>query len=312
VSETTGRSQGWDTATVQAGTGTVARPVGVRTVLGVLALLAGLLGAHVSPTATAAHHLPGGGTQTAAAVAVREPAGSVSAPDRPVMADLGLPADLPDLLDCLLFLGGLAGALLILAVSAALTVALGHCLAPRAGGCPARVPEPRLRPRPWHGSACCGCEPARSTHLNPLSGRARHPSLRTGCCLLSRQRGSRLRAPLLSPASPARRRWDSAALSPRRSVPALPEPPHIRPLQPVDLPFAAALHAAALPHGFFARLGSPFLRVYYAGYLRSPYAVALVAERRGDVREPLGVLVGTLDTAAHNGGCCAITGCGWP
>lgn len=83
-------------------------------------------------------------------------------------------------------------------------------------------------------------------------------------------------------------------------MPVLPGPPYTRPLQPVDLPFAAALHAAALPHGFFARLGSPFLRVYYTGYLRSPYAVALVAERHGDVREPLGVLVGTLDTAAHN------------
>lgn len=60
--------------------------------------------------------------------------------------------------------------------------------------------------------------------------------------------------------------------------------------------YAAALHARSLPHGFFARLGRPFLRAYYDSFVASPYAVALSAFAGGRLS---GVLVGTLDTGAH-------------
>lgn len=70
----------------------------------------------------------------------------------------------------------------------------------------------------------------------------------------------------------------------------------VRPLVVADLTFAAALHAEALPHGFFASLGQPYLRVYYRGFVNSPYACAFVAEAGGD---RIGVLVGVLDCDAH-------------
>lgn len=84
---------------------------------------------------------------------------------------------------------------------------------------------------------------------------------------------------------------DGAALEPT-------EPPGVpvRAANAGDLGFAAMLHEAALPHGFFARLGEGFLRGYYRTFLESPHAVALVAvmdDRRA------GVLVGTVRNRAH-------------
>ena len=63
-----------------------------------------------------------------------------------------------------------------------------------------------------------------------------------------------------------------------------------------DAPWAGALHAVALPHGFFARLGPGFLTAYYTTFIDSPFAVALVAEGP-DGRA--GMLVGTVRNSAH-------------
>lgn len=70
----------------------------------------------------------------------------------------------------------------------------------------------------------------------------------------------------------------------------------LRPLDRRDLAFSAALHAHALPHGFFADLGPRFLRGYHATFLDSPHAVALAAMLGG---HPVGTLVGILDPAHH-------------
>jgi len=70
----------------------------------------------------------------------------------------------------------------------------------------------------------------------------------------------------------------------------------VRPLGRNDLAFAASLHARSLPHGFFPRLGEPFLRRYYATFFRSQWAIGLVAESGG---EAIGVVVGTIDDGAH-------------
>lgn len=63
-----------------------------------------------------------------------------------------------------------------------------------------------------------------------------------------------------------------------------------------DLPFAAALHAQALPHGFFTRLGERFLTAYYESFLASPHALAFVA---ATTARPVGVLVGTVRGRTH-------------
>lgn len=63
-----------------------------------------------------------------------------------------------------------------------------------------------------------------------------------------------------------------------------------------DLQFSASLHARALPHGFFVALGPGFLRAYYATFVDSPHAVALVASMQG---HPVGALVGVLRPQAH-------------
>lgn len=63
-----------------------------------------------------------------------------------------------------------------------------------------------------------------------------------------------------------------------------------------DLPFMASLHRDALPHGFFVRLGPRFLRTYYATFIDSPYARALIATVRG---HSVGMLVGILEPASH-------------
>lgn len=70
----------------------------------------------------------------------------------------------------------------------------------------------------------------------------------------------------------------------------------VRPLTSADLDFAAALHSEALPDGFFVSLGRPFLTRYYAAFVASPHAIGLVAV---GVEERQGVLVGTIDDAAH-------------
>lgn len=67
-------------------------------------------------------------------------------------------------------------------------------------------------------------------------------------------------------------------------------------LVPADVAFAARLHADALPHGFFASLGEPYLRAYYRSFLTSPHACALVARLQD---EPIGFVVGVLDPQAH-------------
>lgn len=66
----------------------------------------------------------------------------------------------------------------------------------------------------------------------------------------------------------------------------------VRPLGEADIEFAAALHASALPEGFFVALGQPFLRAYYRAYRDSPHALGLVATVHG---APCGFVVGTID-----------------
>lgn len=77
---------------------------------------------------------------------------------------------------------------------------------------------------------------------------------------------------------------------------ARPAPVVITALQDEHAEFAAALHAAQLPHGFFARLGTPFLQGYYRAFARSPHAIALHASVDG---RPAGALVGTVGHRAH-------------
>lgn len=69
----------------------------------------------------------------------------------------------------------------------------------------------------------------------------------------------------------------------------------VRPLRHRDQSFAAELHEAALPHGFFGRLGRGFLGAYHESFIASPHAVAYVAENH-DGR--VGFLVGTF--GPHN------------
>jgi len=67
-------------------------------------------------------------------------------------------------------------------------------------------------------------------------------------------------------------------------------------LDPATVAYAADLHRRALPGGFFARLGPGFLREYHRTFLEGPAAVALAGIADG---RPAGMLVGTLDNAAH-------------
>ena len=55
----------------------------------------------------------------------------------------------------------------------------------------------------------------------------------------------------------------------------------VRPLGGDDLGWASSLQRSELPHGFFTRLGLPFLRAYQRTFVDSPYALALVAEDGG-------------------------------
>ena len=63
-----------------------------------------------------------------------------------------------------------------------------------------------------------------------------------------------------------------------------------------ELDVVSRLHAAALPHGFFARLGRHFLSAYLDTYRGAPHAVAFVAIQ-GD--EPQGYLVGVVAPELH-------------
>lgn len=72
--------------------------------------------------------------------------------------------------------------------------------------------------------------------------------------------------------------------------------PGVRRMEERDGDFCAALHAEALPHGFFAELGTGFLKRYYATFIDSPHAFGFVATLAG---EPVGALVGILDPRAH-------------
>jgi GNAT superfamily N-acetyltransferase len=56
------------------------------------------------------------------------------------------------------------------------------------------------------------------------------------------------------------------------------------------------LHAAGLPDGFFAQLGTRFLRRYHRSFRRSPQGVLIVVGRPG---APTGFLAGTLDNECH-------------
>ncbi len=92
----------------------------------------------------------------------------------------------------------------------------------------------------------------------------------------------------------------AASLARNRPLPtvvvARPGGGQMRPAERQDVPFSAALHRDALPHGFFAQLGPRFLRAYYRTFLDSPHAVFLVASVGG---VPVGFLVGLLRPRAH-------------
>jgi GNAT superfamily N-acetyltransferase len=83
-------------------------------------------------------------------------------------------------------------------------------------------------------------------------------------------------------------------------LPAILLPPpggaEVRPLSRADIDFCVALHAKALPHGFFVDLGSRFMRAYYASLLESPHALAFAATISG---QPVGFLVGLVDPRRH-------------
>lgn len=70
----------------------------------------------------------------------------------------------------------------------------------------------------------------------------------------------------------------------------------LRRMTEADCTQVAALHAAALPHGFFVDLGTRFLKRYHATFVRSPHATAWVAVDDGRV---VGFLVGVLHPGMH-------------
>ncbi|WP_416906321.1 GNAT family N-acetyltransferase [Micromonospora echinospora] len=66
----------------------------------------------------------------------------------------------------------------------------------------------------------------------------------------------------------------------------------LAPLTGHDVPAAADLHLRAFPRFFLSRLGAPFLREFYAGFVDDPDAVTVVS--RGADGRLLGVVVGTV------------------
>lgn len=75
-----------------------------------------------------------------------------------------------------------------------------------------------------------------------------------------------------------------------------PELAVVRRMTTDDARWAGELHAQALPHGFFARLGPGFLARYYETFVDSPQAVAFIADSPDG---PAGVLVGTVRNRLH-------------
>lgn len=75
-----------------------------------------------------------------------------------------------------------------------------------------------------------------------------------------------------------------------------PEGSGCRAMQAADLPAIGVLHPQVLPPDFFSRLGPAFLRQYYASFLDSPFAVALVYVADGRVA---GFLVGAVDPGSQ-------------
>lgn len=70
----------------------------------------------------------------------------------------------------------------------------------------------------------------------------------------------------------------------------------IRAARPEDLSEVVRLHLELLPHGFFARLGQGYLRVYHRSFMTSPFAVSLVAYRDDRL---VGFVAGALDAHRH-------------
>lgn len=84
-----------------------------------------------------------------------------------------------------------------------------------------------------------------------------------------------------------------------------PEPPDVilargaidvEPADPDVVDTLASIHARYLSSGLFVSLGPAFMRAYYSGFIRSPYAVAFVAKAKGHT---VGMLVGTTNQRRH-------------
>lgn len=69
----------------------------------------------------------------------------------------------------------------------------------------------------------------------------------------------------------------------------------LSPIRPGDVPELARLHRAAFPEFFLSRLGEPFLRQFYRGFVCDDTAVTVV--RRANNGTPLGTVVGTTEPA---------------
>jgi GNAT superfamily N-acetyltransferase len=67
-------------------------------------------------------------------------------------------------------------------------------------------------------------------------------------------------------------------------------------MDPVQVPVAAALHAEALPSGFFPRLGRSFLEAYLATYVDDPAGIAIAALEDGQL---VGFVVGSTAPATR-------------
>ena len=66
--------------------------------------------------------------------------------------------------------------------------------------------------------------------------------------------------------------------------------------EPGSLSTLTSIHARYLSSGLFVSLGPAFMRAYYAGFIRSPFGLAYVAEAKG---HPAGMLVGTTNQRRH-------------
>lgn len=79
-------------------------------------------------------------------------------------------------------------------------------------------------------------------------------------------------------------------------MPADAPPVTVRPMTSDDVVWTAQRQSQLLAHGLFPRLGPAFVRRWHLSHVRSPYGVALLAERAG---APLGYLLGTVDQSRH-------------